>query len=621
MRTSVTTSANCDETIALAENEQFPAANQTQVKRFDRPTFALVVLYLLMVAPTLGSRSGFHHAWRQGQTADTTRIFFRNGIDLFHPSLSVFGPNAIVPFELPWYQAIATLWMRIGVPEIVAMRGTSAVFTVLTALGLSRIAHRLAGQSAARWALGLYLINPFTLAWGRAILIESFTTAAVMAWILSAIRLDSSTATKVTGHLKIRDGSGFWCAVTVVSGTIAATSKFTTALPWALVVAVILGRSKRLRDLVLIVPTVVIPLSLGMGWTMWADHLKSMNRFTQMQSSAGFRSSAFMTIADRFRLSVWTQIGFRTFFFLGGVGLICLIVGVVTLVRSRQVAIVAALITVPFSACVIFLGLYNTHDYYQSAITPALAIVCGVGTARLYGACRSKKLFVLPVTFIHVFGFVAAGSVSLFTSQIPGQSAPELADTTRGNEQVIGAGMGWDPQPFYEADRHGLMLTGDPDLDSVVQRLDSDLGNPRVLWVSRLGSPVLVREFLDHFDRIAAVGRSTYRFGSEKDLTAGPSAPLTVWRAASSASVSRDVQVLTCDGVSHKLSRPTHRLSVVVDEDAKSPWIETNLLSAPIPIRSGSIESVELVFAVTCRPDKTKHSATGPAISILVSAF
>jgi hypothetical protein len=486
------------------------------------------------------------------------------------------------------------------VPEMLALRGTSIVFTVFTALGVAAFAKRLVGEQAALWAAGVYLFNPFTLVWGRAILIESFTTAAVMGWLLSAARVERlPTSTHQRRPFEV------WSLCTIFCGVVACTSKFTTALPWALVVVLLLR--PRIRNLLRVALLVGIPLIAGIGWTAWTDHLKAANIFTENLTSKAFRDGVMMSMSDRFKLSIWTTIGSRSFLFLGGIGVVWLVLGVVALIQRKHLMFCASLLSVPVFACTIFLGLYNVHDYYQSAFTPALAIVGGIGAAEMHRLWKTKTPLLVGGAFMHLFGFVVGGAFSLVHSQMPAESAPELAQTTRANEQVLGNGLGWDPQPFFEADRHGLMLTGNPDLDIVVRHLESDLGSPRVLWVSRPQPSKIAREFLGKFALIAAVGKQTYRFGNEADLRNGPTSPLSIWRSGvfSKRMEGNLPQIIPCDGARHSLDTPTHWLFLKVASGVSPPaantWITTSDLAAPMPARNGTLQSVSVISEMTCR--------------------
>ena len=112
--------------------------------------FALGVVFLVGLfvfhLPSLDQKLLEVHSFRQTQTAWTALIYHRQGIDLLHPMVPVFGPPFDLPFEFPLFQALASLVMNVGVAPDVAMRFSTLVSFLAAAILVWRLTVRLAGE-------------------------------------------------------------------------------------------------------------------------------------------------------------------------------------------------------------------------------------------------------------------------------------------------------------------------------------------------------------------------------------------------------------------------------------------------------------------------------------------
>lgn len=563
------------------------------VSRYHRILGLVAAIYVASAIPTLNAWSGEHQGWRQAQTADTARIFARTGIDLFHPRLSVFGPRAYVAFELPWYQALAAWLMRLGVPDMVALRVVAMTFTIVTALGVSIIAKRVGGERAGLWAAGLFLLNPFTMLWGRVSLIESFTTAAVLFWIIASM---NSVA-----RSQSRRRSAAWGLCAVVLGAVAATSKMTTLLPWVLVLVAAVRPTRVWRPAACAVLTGV-PVAAGIAWTAWADQLKLRNLLTANLTSSAVHDGVFRTMSDRFDLATWGRIAARTPLFLGGMGVVLIAVGLRAMARRSNLGVGVALISVPITACMVFLGVYAVHDYYLSAITPAVCVVMGIGAHGLQQKLRGKRFLALLFVGVHICGFwLVSGERYGRLNRVRPAAVADLRGATWGDEEVLGVVLGYNPYPFFEADRHGTLIAAVSLVDDVSARLDTELGSPGVLWTETQRNRT-VSEFLQQFDHIAAVGTHTYRFGQSDRLSEGPTAPLIRWDASdvsmTSPAPGPGVEV-DCDGSPVTVAPDVSSLAI---ESPAAVWLGTDAHAAALPVRSGQLNSAKPILQVWCQP-------------------
>lgn len=433
----------------------------TRVTKSDRPAIVgLLTVYATLVAPTLGNPLTEYHAFRQTQTAFVTQSFLRHGIDLLHPIVPVYGPSSQVPFDMPWYEALAALAARVfRLSEVVALRTTSLAFTLVTAIFVYALTKRLAGRSASIAATALFLFSPFTMQWGRASLIESFTTAMTLGWVCSVVRLSSED--DVRSRYRI---------LGALAGILAATSKITTFLPWgavALPTFVRDLRARRWRAAASSAASGGLAIASGLAWTRHADVIKAANPYTAWLTSGRLQTFNTGTVEQRLSLATWTTIFERTGrLVLGPILLVLALAGATRLRRTANTIDIAAIVSVTFVAVGVFTNLYFVHDYYQAAIVPALAIPAGIAAAGVGNAIFRGRIRVgtIALCSLSIVALLLTGS-RYVRRTIEGAAdyrlvSDEAAAATPPHDGVIVTGLGWSPELLYYADRWGVMADG-----------------------------------------------------------------------------------------------------------------------------------------------------------------
>ena len=144
-------------------------------------------IFVGYVAPTLSAPLLEAHPFRQTQTAWTAREFHEGGFDLLHPKLPVFGEPFEAPFEFPLYQALAALPMELGLAEDTALRLTSLVCFVLTALLIWGLVRYVAGPVSGVAALVAFVFTPLALLWSRTSMIEYLATAGAVGFAFALV--------------------------------------------------------------------------------------------------------------------------------------------------------------------------------------------------------------------------------------------------------------------------------------------------------------------------------------------------------------------------------------------------------------------------------------------------
>ena len=410
-----------------------PARLEPQTLRAWTVPGALLLGAALLRLPTLAFPLTERHAFRQTQTAFPAVIYARQGIDLLHPEVPVFGPPWSLPFEFPLVQAIAAPFIAAGVPVEITMRSLSLAGFLATAAVLWLLLARHANRRTAHIALAAFLFSPFSLLWSRTSLIEYPTTFGALLFVL--------------GILEWHRGHGRrWLVLAAVAGPITAAVKITTAAFW---MAPSLF-TRRIGVLVALIPTGLVSLA----WTRWADLEKAAN-----PNSAWLTSSALMNWnlgGDRLSISSWTHILQPT---VMTAGMLLIPLGVLVIFRPERLlwGWMAIALVGPMLA---FTNLYTIHDYYSAAITPAVAALIGGGADRLLQRVPwvAASLLIPPAV-------VLASTISYWgLAYQPADpehvllAAASIREATPNGELAAVECNDWTPAPLFYADRRGIIL-------------------------------------------------------------------------------------------------------------------------------------------------------------------
>ena len=490
-------------------------------RRWPSPLAIGSTLYTLVVVSTLNDRLVEGHAFRQSQTAFIARQFAANGINLFRPVVPVYGPNSAIPFELPWFQAIASLGIRyLHLPEAVALRGTALLGTLLTALFLQRLVKRFVSAETGQVAALLYLFTPFTLQWGRSSLIESFTTAVTLLWLLVVTKRNPTTSGLLLGTL---------------IGAVAWTSKLTTAASWAIVVTLALSqdfRANAWRKITARVGSVAVSAGAGLLWSNYADTVKLRSNFTADLTMAAIRTFNFGTPQQRLIASTWETIFGRTMMLmLGGIGIGCVVAGILVW-KSTNSALPLCLAGVILLPLLTFTNLYVVHDYYQAAIAPAFAGLEAIGllwivnrfSPRGYGSTSRAIGVIIIVVCSMVLGRGYVKQIFHGKSRYTVE-AKMAGDVTPPGDGIAVSGLGWDPEFLYQTGHWGFALDSNK---TTKMALQTEFGKRLTTLVVAGSIGAEWRNFLSAASWIAPISAYTYRVGWEGVRESGTEYPLSV---------------------------------------------------------------------------------------------
>ena len=133
------------------------------------------------------------HAWRQADTANYARDFYRHGMNLLQPMVCWQGAAPLLALEFPIYEwLVAAAYGLIG--EHLAIARLLSLASWLTAtVYLFALVRRVGGEQWARWAAFVYATVPLGVYFSRAVHIDFATTAAAHAMAYHFLRaIDSS---------------------------------------------------------------------------------------------------------------------------------------------------------------------------------------------------------------------------------------------------------------------------------------------------------------------------------------------------------------------------------------------------------------------------------------------
>jgi hypothetical protein len=421
---------------------------------------AVLALTVLTRLPTLSEPLVEMHGFRQTQTAWSAVLFARQGIDLLHPQVPVLGLPFALPLELPLFQAMAAPLLRLGLPVEPVLRGLDLLWFSVSALLIYLIGRRLAGRQTALIALIAFTFSPFAILWSRTALIEYLAVAAGLAVLYFTM-------------LALDRHSWRWTAAAAIAGAIALTVKDTTGAVWGVVTGTyVLSRLLRTHSRREIVGRALIiglpALAAAIVWMVASAAVRRENLYAYTINDAGFGPWFFGTPAQRLDPSTWLVIAIRIVEELTGFAALVWLYLAVREIRHQTWSYRLpwlGLIGVIALAPLVLTNVYLVHDYYLAAISPAIALVVGLGGAHLLARWRAGRAIGLVLVAAWAMAFWSLGDYvalpySLQTNSGELRIARQIEAETSPDRMValITHDNFWDPSYFFYAHREGLLV-------------------------------------------------------------------------------------------------------------------------------------------------------------------
>ncbi len=446
---------------------------------------ALVTLYVVGIAPSLGQPLVETHAYRQTQTAYTAVIYADRGIDLLRPPLPVLGPPGDIPQEFPIFQAAAAGLIVVGVPPDLAARLVGLATFLACAVLLWLLSRRLMGDWAALITLAAFLFNAHAWVYGRTSLIEYLAAAGGIGFLYFSIRWMEASA------------PASWVAA-FLSGSIGILVKITTGAFFLL--PILFWRSPDGRWGFQRAPMVALVgavMAIGLAWSAWAQGVREETPASVFLSLENQVAWFLGTVGMRFDPGAW-RVPFVAMLALSGFGIIVWgAIATRAAWRHRQAPFLLTLLALFAGMPLLLFNLYATHDYYWVAVAPILALAIGLSAGWLRSRWSSPSIRRLGVALAGAWIATLVGSFASW-SIVYGEP-PELAGTMRiadfvrdhsePDDWVVFRGWGWNPTFLYYARRQGLAVPeARPDSSPLVEGQDlSDIDLDRILADPSLG--------------------------------------------------------------------------------------------------------------------------------------
>jgi len=319
------------------------------------------------------------HSWRQAETSSVSRNFVKDGFDLFHPHMDnisnvqsgIDNPHGYFFVEFPLYNAAqAGLFMLFGVFTLEKWgRLVSIVSSTLITLFLYLLVRRHSNKTIGLLAAAFYAFTPFTIYFGRTILVD---TSMVMAILGGTYFFDRWIAerTKFKKYL-------FFLLAIILTASAFLLKPY--ALFFTLPMVYLALRAFGFRTLIqwqlwLFAIATVLPL---VWWRTW------MTQFPE-----GIPANTWLLNGNgiRFRPSFFYWVFYErlTKLISGYLGIGILLFGLYALRTVKEWLFFAAfLLSSLLYVCVFATGNVQ-HDYYQIAIMPSVAIFFALGSYLLY---------------------------------------------------------------------------------------------------------------------------------------------------------------------------------------------------------------------------------------------
>jgi 4-amino-4-deoxy-L-arabinose transferase-like glycosyltransferase len=435
----------------------------------------ILVVGLLVRLPNLNAPLLAISSFRQTETAYPALIYHQQGINLLFPQLPVLGKPWQVPFEFPLFQAMAALLMNLGGAVDWAMRMSSVICCMATAVALWGLVRHISTRTAAALAVLAFLASPFTVWWSRASMIEYMATAFSVGYVWA-------------GMIWIDRRQRRFAVLAIALGTLAMLVKVTSAVFWMVPLFLYWGTvsrpplrewlRERLRTSAVLF---AIPLAACVLWTHHADAIKAASPATSWMTSEALIGFNFGWVSQRLDPHQWSRIIHPFDTFVTGLPFwVFAAVCVIAILRERHAVWIG--ITLAGALPVLtFMNLYAVQAYYLAAVTPAAAAVIGYALDGIIRYWRSVPLraaaMLVVIAWLGATLYVQREFLaSSYTTSTPDPSnvltqAREIDAGTQPQDLIVFDGLSWSPAVPYYARRRGMMLLQIIDTPQVLNSL------------------------------------------------------------------------------------------------------------------------------------------------------
>ena len=344
-------------------------------------------------------------SFRQTQTALTAYWFVKDGFSLAYQT-PVAGPPWSIPFEFPIYQYIVALLSKLSGFSLNATgRFVSFIFLALCLIPARAITKSLKLSDAVFYIfVALLFSSPLYLYWGRTFMIETtavFFSVAAIKYFIDIMHFKKSLKHSLLFLIFI---------------SLSILQKATTGLPVLALLSLIyiflntrednsfvsfLFSEKALQWIFYF----GIPLIIGITWTLYTDHVKSLNGLGLELTSSALSKWNWGSLSQRLSSVFYEDVIWKRIFeknLSGLLGFAILTVCFLSPNKKSIKLIVIISILMTLIPLFLFTNLHIVHSYYQSGNLIFIIYGLAVSIDSLLQDLYEKIIIVFTLTLIMV---------------------------------------------------------------------------------------------------------------------------------------------------------------------------------------------------------------------------
>ena len=436
------------------------------------------------------------HSGRQCDTAFFALEFYRNGLDLLHPSMCYMGLHKTLAFEFPLPEAVMALGYHAFGPHHAVARALTLLACLGSAWYFYLLVRYLRNARAAKLATLVYLAAPLALFYSRAMHIDFWAVFCSHAMLYYLLR----------GYDEERTGL-------VVAGTAFGILAFLIKAPYAFYLFFPFGlhalRRLKIKPLLKWAPIMVLPV---VAFALWRWHVARVNAaapdwsFIPGYMKFALRADWFFgPLSQRLEIGNWVMLARRVVTAItGSLGIYLLLIGLIPWSREKRgLAFFWVWLAGVGLYVLIFFNLNLVHDYYQIPLLAPLAFFIAVALETLFlERGRSGLLAQAPLalTVLLLVGTSVRKAEAFYyeVDWVRVSAGARIREHTPDDALVIASPSQantwwWDPRVLYRARRLGWNIRTDKLSEENIGRLIA-LGATHLAIVSdRPVPPHLVR--------------------------------------------------------------------------------------------------------------------------------
>lgn len=476
--------------------------NKNQKIIFSIIIFCSVVLRLINLDIPIGSEG---HAMRMTFTCFPIVEYLKEGYTAFKYSIPILGPDWRIPYEFPVYQTIVYIFLKImpfWSTETTA-RLVSIFIFYLSAWAYWKLCLHFFSVKSSLFICGFYLLNPFSIYWSRAVLIDYCSLLWAILYAYNLISWLKKNKMKNWVFALVFGGAGY-------------LTKATTMIPIVIFLAVVIlyleiyenkiFNIKAIKTyivsnsirLLFLAGICVLPVVLGYEWIKYADIVKESNPYTAWLTSSMLKGFNYGLLEKKLNFNYWIPIIGRVLKFYYpsfSMGLIIVFwsnFGKGDKRTDKLRLYTLSSIIASIGTIFIIFNLYYVHDYYLIALSPFICFVGGIALEQL--SKIKKKFFKLVfIVLIIISWFPSENYLNylydkdwILERKNYHSVGEELLAITDDDDRVIVTDNDWNPDILFYGERKGFTIREELDVDQSL--IDMFKTNNFTYMVSRKGS-------------------------------------------------------------------------------------------------------------------------------------